>query len=216
MILDIDAELQTGIKMQSEEMLKHFTRLKEKPILPVVFTKSVNNEDLYLNHRIKQIDGLSITPNVDFDFICLADDEKITINWDYNTEVYNKEIIEELFEKYYSKISQFMTSVKKDDKWKYKSIHEYVEFQAKKNGEKCAVKCGDQTITYNELNQKANKLANYLRKESDMSGKMICICMEKSVKMIIAILAVLKSGAAYVPIDSTLSGIVSSLSDKQQ
>lgn len=202
MILDIDAELQTGIKMQSEEMLKHFTRLKEKPILPVVFTKSVNNEDLYLNHRIKQIDGLSITPNVDFDFICLADDEKITINWDYNTEVYNKEIIEELFEKYYSKISQFMTSVKKDDKWKYKSIHEYVEFQAKKNGEKCAVKCGDQTITYNELNQKANKLANYLRKESDMSGKMICICMEKSVKMIIAILAVLKSGAAYVPIDS--------------
>lgn len=59
----------------------------------------------------------------------------------------------------------------------------------------------DMNITYSELNGRANKLANYLLEEGIGNEDVVAICLEKSFDVIIAILAVLKSGGAYLPID---------------
>ncbi len=67
-----------------------------------------------------------------------------------------------------------------------------------------AIKYYDKSLTYFELNQKANQLAYHLVKNGFGSNDFICIYMERSIEMVVAILGILKAGGAYIPIDVTL------------
>ncbi|HEU4433459.1 MAG TPA: amino acid adenylation domain-containing protein, partial [Pyrinomonadaceae bacterium] len=64
-----------------------------------------------------------------------------------------------------------------------------------------AVVCGDEQITYRELNERSNRLARYLLKRGVGPEKMVGVLLERSTEMVVALLAILKSGAAYVPLD---------------
>jgi amino acid adenylation domain-containing protein len=59
----------------------------------------------------------------------------------------------------------------------------------------------EETMSYLELNQKANQLARYLRKKGVRTEERVGIYLERSIEMIVAILAVLKAGGAYIPLD---------------
>jgi amino acid adenylation domain-containing protein len=59
------------------------------------------------------------------------------------------------------------------------------------------------TLTYAELNQQANQLAHYLQQHGVQPNDLIGICLPRSAAMLVAILAVLKAGAAYLPLDPT-------------
>jgi len=67
--------------------------------------------------------------------------------------------------------------------------------------ENIAVEIGEEQITYQELNEKSNQLANLLYEAKVRKEDLIGICLEPSIDLIISILAVLKTGAAYVPVD---------------
>lgn len=85
-----------------------------------------------------------------------------------------------------------------------KTIHQLFEEQVLKTPNNIALIYNDIQLTYNELNQKANKLAHYLRKTYRIKGdNLIALCLDRSEKMLIIILGILKSGGAYVPIDPT-------------
>lgn len=60
----------------------------------------------------------------------------------------------------------------------------------------------DEFLTYRQLDEKANRLAHYLRSFSITPDTLVGICLDRSTDMVVAILAVLKSGAAYVPLDA--------------
>lgn len=65
-----------------------------------------------------------------------------------------------------------------------------------------AVTCGDERLSYQQLNEQANRLANYLRYELRVNtGDLVALCLEKSAAMPVSILAILKAGAAYVPLN---------------
>jgi amino acid adenylation domain-containing protein/FkbH-like protein len=81
-------------------------------------------------------------------------------------------------------------------------IHELFASQVEKNPNRRAVVFGKQSLSYQELNQRANRLANYLKRFSVGPDVLIGICMERSVEMIVTMLAVLKAGGAYVPIEA--------------
>ena len=90
------------------------------------------------------------------------------------------------------------------DYLKGKTIHELFEAQVKCRPNNIAIVFGGQQLTYAELNQQANQLARQIRKHYPSQFKpdtLIAICMERGLEMVIAILGVLKAGAAYVPID---------------
>ena len=84
---------------------------------------------------------------------------------------------------------------------KDKTIHQLFEEQVARTPNNIAVVFEEKQLTYQELNNKANQLANYLYNNyQTKADDIICLLLERSEWMIIAILGVLKSGAAYCPI----------------
>jgi amino acid adenylation domain-containing protein len=64
-----------------------------------------------------------------------------------------------------------------------------------------AIRLGDESLTYRQLNHRANQMAAHLRALGVAPGELVMIFMEHSIEVVVAILGVLKSGAAYVPVD---------------
>ncbi|OUL18652.1 hypothetical protein BV378_34960 [Nostoc sp. RF31YmG] len=80
-------------------------------------------------------------------------------------------------------------------------IHELFEAQVQRTPDAVAVVFADQKLTYSELNIRANQLAHYLQNQGVASEVLVGICMERSLEMIVGLLAILKAGGAYVPLD---------------
>jgi surfactin family lipopeptide synthetase A len=81
------------------------------------------------------------------------------------------------------------------------TIHQLFEEQADRTPDSTAVVFEDQHLTYQELNQKSNQLAHYLRKLGVGPETLVGICVERSLEMIVGLLGILKAGGAYVPLD---------------
>ncbi|MEH1869066.1 MAG: amino acid adenylation domain-containing protein [Nostoc sp.] len=82
-----------------------------------------------------------------------------------------------------------------------KCIHQVFEEQAEQTPDAIAVVYEDESLTYRELNDRANQLAHYLQSLGVGTEVLVGICVERSLEMIIGILAILKAGGAYVPFD---------------
>lgn len=81
-------------------------------------------------------------------------------------------------------------------------VHQLIERFADTNPEKIAIlDDGGNTLTYSELNQRANHVAWQLRNGGIRPGDLVSICVSRSVKMAVGILGILKAGAAYAPLD---------------
>jgi amino acid adenylation domain-containing protein/thioester reductase-like protein len=80
-------------------------------------------------------------------------------------------------------------------------IHQLVEDRVLQTPAAIAVTFQGQQLTYWELNQKANQLAHYLQSLGVKPETLVGVCIERSLDMLIALLAVLKAGGAYVPLD---------------
>jgi amino acid adenylation domain-containing protein len=80
-------------------------------------------------------------------------------------------------------------------------LHELIERQVEKSPQLPAVTFENKTLTYAELNQRANQLANHLRKLGVGPDVLVGVFMERSIEMVVGLVAILKAGAAYVPID---------------
>ena len=82
-------------------------------------------------------------------------------------------------------------------------IHQLFEAQAARHSDKVALSFGQRTLTYRELNERADQLAQHLTQTGAAPDVLIGICLDRSPELVIAVLGVLKAGAAYVPIDPT-------------
>jgi amino acid adenylation domain-containing protein len=80
-------------------------------------------------------------------------------------------------------------------------IHDLFEAQARATPDAIALEYGPDRLTYRELDEEANKLAHYLRERGVGLDVPVGLCMERSLQMLIGMLAILKAGGAYVPID---------------
>lgn len=83
------------------------------------------------------------------------------------------------------------------------TIQQLFEGQVEKTTDNIALVVQDEKLTYRELNERANQLAHHLQKLGAGPEVLSGICLERSLDMIVAMLATLKSGSAYVPIDPT-------------
>jgi amino acid adenylation domain-containing protein len=87
-----------------------------------------------------------------------------------------------------------------------KSVVELFEEEVERRGEGVAVEYEGRELTYGELNGRANQLARYLRGVGVDREVLVGICMERSVEMVVGLMAILKAGGAYVPMDPGYPG----------
>ena len=80
-------------------------------------------------------------------------------------------------------------------------VHELFEEQVEKTPDAVAVVYEDATLSFSELNRRANQLAHYLRELGVGPDQRMAICAERSLEMVVGLLGVLKAGGAYVPLD---------------
>jgi amino acid adenylation domain-containing protein len=80
-------------------------------------------------------------------------------------------------------------------------IHHLFEQQVEKTPDAIALIFENEKLTYHQLNQQANKVAHHLQNLGVKPDVMVGICMERSIEMVVGILAIIKAGGAYVPLD---------------
>jgi len=157
----------------------------------------------------------------DFGIVLKASKTFIDINTAKNMMNYYNEILIDLVENKTSKIKDYSLLSKEDyqkivhdwnatdkDYLKNKTVYQLFEEQVAKNPNNIALVYEQEELTYQELNNKANQLARYIRKQykqvtnQDLKpDTLLPLCLERSLDMVIAILAVMKAGGAYVPMD---------------
>ncbi len=81
------------------------------------------------------------------------------------------------------------------------TLPELFEAQAARTPQAIAVTCGDVTLTYAELGERAERLAGYLISLGAGPERLVAVALERSAELVVVLLAVLKSGAGYLPVD---------------
>ncbi|MFP7658505.1 amino acid adenylation domain-containing protein, partial [Chryseobacterium proteolyticum] len=174
------------------------------------------------------IEGVEVfeQTNYDFNVIVVPSASSFTIEFKYNSSVFESGQIERLANHFANIVAQFSTieellleridyvTAEERDVLLYdfndtavaypsdKTITELFEEQVENTPDNIAVVFEERSFTYRALNECSNQLAAYLRSNySIASDDLIGIKLERSEKLIVAILGILKSGAAYVPID---------------
>ncbi|MFN8008648.1 MAG: amino acid adenylation domain-containing protein [Terriglobia bacterium] len=80
-------------------------------------------------------------------------------------------------------------------------LHEMFELQAERSPESVAVVCEGESLTYGELNRRANQVSHHLVRLGVKPGEHVGLCLERTLSLMVGLLGILKAGAAYVPLD---------------
>jgi amino acid adenylation domain-containing protein len=81
------------------------------------------------------------------------------------------------------------------------TLHGLIEAQARRTPGRPAVSCGGDTLSYEELSRRAKRRAAALRAQGVGRGSIVAVCLERSLELVVSLLAVLEAGGAYLPID---------------
>jgi amino acid adenylation domain-containing protein len=84
-----------------------------------------------------------------------------------------------------------------------RTLVEGFEDQVKRTPERVALVCGDARLTYQELNARSNQLAHHLIRKGVEPGTLVGLYAERSVEMVVGVIGILKTGGAYVPLETT-------------
>ncbi len=85
----------------------------------------------------------------------------------------------------------------------YHGLHHLLAEQAERTPDAIALVFEDEHLSYRELHQRANQLANYLRELGVGTETLVGVCMERSPELVVVLSGILKAGAAYLPLDPT-------------
>jgi amino acid adenylation domain-containing protein len=95
------------------------------------------------------------------------------------------------------------TPEEEDDGQQDQCLHRLIEQQVERDPDAVAVIFNHEQLTYRQLDERANLLAAYLRRRGIVPGARVGVCLERSIEMLVGVLATLKIGAAYLPLDPT-------------
>ena len=167
------------------------------------------------------------TAKFDLTLSITDEDRGLTALWEYNRDLFDAATIERMSGHFQTLLEAIVAHPQKRlselplltaaerhqflEEWsgarspypKEKTIHQIFEEQTEATPDAVALIFEDKQITYQELNGRANQLARHLQKLGAGSGVLVCLCLERSVELIVALLGILKAGGAYVALDPT-------------
>ena len=196
-------------------------------VLSYQITKITEIKD-QIPHTSNWIFDNCIADDIDIHIFDL-NDNNLNIAYDYKVSKYTEEEIEKIHNRILYMISQIVDNnvtclkdleiVTPEEKKQIlinfnnteitypreKTIVELFEEQVKKHSNEIAISFENETLTYNELNKKVNQLAHFLKLNYQIkNGDIVGLFIDKSLEMIIGMLAILKSGACFLPLDFEL------------
>jgi len=162
---------------------------------------------------------------VDLTLIMVDVEQSIHASFQYNIDLYDPETIERLSEHFVTLLEGIVVSPQRPisdlpllpqlergkllREWNQTStvyprdlcIHQVFETAVDNTPDHIAVSLGENCLTYRDLNERANRVAHYLRERGVGSESLVGICMDRSLEMVVGLLGILKAGGAYVPLD---------------
>ena len=151
--------------------------------------------------------------------------DSLSCMWEYSTDLFDKETIERMIRNYQTLLESILAhpeerigylqtcsdqelrrllfewNAAKTPASSERCVHEVFETQAGETPDAIALVSSNERLSYRELNARANQIAYYLRKRGVGPETPVGVCLERSAKMIVALLGILKAGGAYVPLD---------------
>jgi amino acid adenylation domain-containing protein len=208
------------------DLVKSSRDLSRNPIFDVMFMmqnvglKEVRMEGLTFTpvHFDSTVSKVDLTMNV------MERDESLSIDFEYATALFRRETAERMAVFFVSMAEEIVKdparllkdihNVSPEEGALLNSfhgtellyprelgIHQLFERQAALTPEGTALVCGDKSLTYRELNERADRLAAALLRRGTWANKLIALLVPRSLEMVVGMLGILKAGAAYVPID---------------
>lgn len=189
------------------------------------FAVKETSEELEMQLSVESMDVQEHT-NYDFNLIIGPGAESLSIQIKYNTEHYTTEFIQDTLERFVHLMVEFTersnaklseiscmstadgTALQEFETYQYADFPKELtitgafNIQVQNNPNSIALSFKEKSLTYEELDQQSNQLAHYLNSKFNIqSEELIAVKLDRSERMIITLLAILKTGAAYVPID---------------
>ncbi len=220
---DLDQRYFSGV-----EVLREFNRRhKSSELMPVVFTnllgvKAASN--IVWGERVHQ---LAQTSQVYLDHIVREIDDELSLNWSAIEDLFPTDLLEDMFTSQYQLLERLATDdaawtelyplqLPKKQRLQRQQVnatettapdvllHELFLQQAKRTPNHIAVISADKTLTYQQLYQQANQVAHWLRDQGVEPNQLVAVVIEKSWQQVVAVMGILMSGGAYLPIDPQL------------
>lgn len=195
------------------------------PLVPVIFNidMGMDNAVAFDGLDFKLISNPRSYENFELYLNATRSKEGIMLEWSYNTDLFDADTIEEYNNDYLKLLQAIveapaisiaqLTGVQQNAVELSVNIGVELHIAADVNlvnlfgktavgyADKAAISFGKQKFTYTEVDKQVNKLADFLTQREIGEGDIVAILIDRSVEMVIAMLAVLKAGAAYLPLD---------------
>ena len=201
--------------------------LSRNPVYQTLFMfQDVRNRSMKLGELdLEQVNVNRPGVATDLDMWVKQTQDELLLGMEYNTDLFSAESIQALLkhlQKLLKNISEnpktainLLSILGEDDKkqqlqdWndthveypKEKCVHQLFEAQVKRSPDAIAVNYAIHSLSYQQLNERANQLAHHLQDLGIGPDKLVGVLLERSEQMLVALLAVLKAGGAYVPMD---------------
>ena len=208
------------------EELRPERSLSHTPLFQVIFAFENTPQALeFPGLKMKWLEVDRGTSRCDLSLFATDKGAELSCIWEYSTDLFDGETIEQMISSYRTLLENILDH--REEKIGYLEIwtesqreqlllqshvdqseqatpvcmHQLFEAQAARTPDSIAVVSGSQSLTYRELNAKANQLAHHLRKLGVGPEVPVGVCLERSAELVVALLGILKAGGAYVPID---------------
>jgi amino acid adenylation domain-containing protein len=201
--------------------------LGQNPLFQVLFSlQNVGRPDFELpGLKLRFMDLSETAAKFDISVFLSESPDGMGGRFEYNTDLFDRETIERMGVRYRQLLEtvvarpeirvsdiplvseherrQVLTewNATESDYPRDRCLHQLIEEQAARTPRAIAVRMGEDEISYGSLNERANQLAWALRKRGAGPGQRVGICVERSIPMMVGLVGIMKSGAAYVPLD---------------
>ncbi|GHO70206.1 hypothetical protein KSC_090980 [Ktedonobacter sp. SOSP1-52] len=169
--------------------------------------------------------GENTTAKFDLSLTTLENEQGLLCVMEYSTDLFTKETIESMIQGWEALLHQLlaypqrrlaeltvMGPAEQAEVLKYSqgaqlaipqpySLHQHFEDQVLRTPEAIALICGEDQVSYQELNRRANRLAHHLQAHGIGPESLVALLAEREIHFLVAMLAIFKTGAAYLPLD---------------
>ncbi|MDP8934422.1 MAG: AMP-binding protein, partial [Cyanobacteriota bacterium] len=223
---DLEHQYVSGVRVLRE--LAQLHRMTSAAPMPVVFTTNPQNNpgqsDSSILGAIAEIGEVVYvvgqTPQVWIDNQYSEAGGTLFLNWDAVEELFPQGLIDDMFDAYCRLLQRLASS---EEAWQGTAqlqqqavangieapipdvlLHELFAQKVALRSQQSAVITSTRTLTYEELYRRSNQVAHRLRKLGTRPNQLVAVVMEKGWEQIVAVLGILASGAAYLPVDAAL------------